>query len=148
MVLACKSLSSERSTLFLVDLTSGELWSKVTAGGETKTIRLPAGSGIAGWVVQNQEFANIPDVYKDERFNQQVDAETGFRTRNMLCGPITNLQGQTVGVIQVINKESGDYDENDVVLLKAFASQAAIAVEHANLYLRLMSSHQKMAVLL
>lgn len=146
--LACISIYSERATLFLVDPGTGELWSKVTAGEDTQSIRLPAGTGIAGWAVKHKEIVNISDVYADDRFNQSIDAETGFRTRNMLCGPITNLQGQTVGVIQIINKFEGDFDDKDIVLFKAFANQAAIAVEHANLYLRLMASHQKMAVLL
>ncbi|MBN2124285.1 MAG: GAF domain-containing protein, partial [Deltaproteobacteria bacterium] len=71
-----------------------------------------------------------------------------YRTRNILSGPVKNLQGQTVGVIQVINKAGGPFTEGDEVLFKAFAYQTAIAVENFRLYQRLLESHNRMSVLL
>ena len=141
-------MNAERATLFLVEPATGDLWSKVAEGESTKTIRVPRGAGIAGWVAQHAETLNIPDAYEDERFNPAVDKRTGFRTRSILCGPVRSLQGDIIGVIQVINKAAGVFVETDETLFRAFSYQAAIAVENFNLYRRLMGSHEKMAIML
>ena len=146
---ASKVMEADRASLFLVDPVTGELWSKVAEGTEgVREIRVPPGTGIAGWVAQHGRFLNVPDAYEDERFNRDNDLKTGYRTRTILCGPVRNLQGMVVGVIQVINKRHGTFDENDEALFRAFAHQAAIAVENFSLYRRLASSNQKMAIML
>lgn len=148
---ASKVMQADRASLFLVDPVSGDLWSKVAEGDGSaamKEIRVPAGSGIAGWVAQHGEFLNIADAYDDERFNQANDVRTGYRTRSILCGPVLNLQGSIVGVIQVINKDTGKFEPDDETLFRAFAHQAAIAVENFNLYRRLVASNEKMAIML
>jgi adenylate cyclase len=145
---ASKVMQADRASLFLVDPVTGDLWSKVAEGAETKEIRVPAGTGIAGWVAQHGEVVNIADAYEDARFNRANDLRTGYRTRSILCGPVLDLQGQIVGVIQVINKEGGRFEPEDETLFRAFAHQAAIAVENFNLYRRLVASNEKMAILL
>jgi CRP-like cAMP-binding protein len=135
---ASKVMCADRASLFLVDPATGDLWSKVAEGdGDstlTREIRVPAGSGIAGWVAQHGEFLNIADAYDDDRFSKANDVRTGYRTKTILCGPVRNLQGQIVGVIQVINKDGGRFEPEDETLFRAFAHQAAIAVENFNLY--------------
>ena len=81
---------AERGTLFLVDEKSEEIWSLIAHGMKKREIRLPLGKGIAGYVAQSGEILNIPDAYADPRFNRDVDAQTGYRTRNILCLPIRN----------------------------------------------------------
>ena len=141
-------LNAERASLFLVDPFTGELWSKVAQGEESREIRLPTGTGVAGWAVQNDQLVNISDAYQDHRFNPEVDHQTGFKTRSILCGPVKNLMGEIIGVIQVINKKTGIFDSTDEGLFKAFAYQTTIAVENFRLYQKMLSSHEKMAVLL
>ncbi|MBN1102259.1 MAG: GAF domain-containing protein [Deltaproteobacteria bacterium] len=148
VVTASKVLKADRATLFLVDHFTGELWSKVALGEEKHEIRIPLGKGVAGWVAQHDETVNIQDAYADPRFDSSVDGLTGYRTRSILSGPIKNLQGETVGVIQVINKKGGSFDREDEILFKAFAYQTAIAVENFRLYQRLLQSHDRMAILL
>ena len=145
---ASRVLDAERATLFLLDNPAGELWSKVAEGEEMREIRIPVGKGVAGWVVEHGEMVNIPDAYEDSRFNPEVDRVTGYKTRSILCGPVTNLRGEIVGVIQVINKEHGVFDKKDEKLFKAFAYQTAISVENFRLYRRLVASHETMAILL
>ena len=77
---------------------------------------------------------NIADAYKDPRFNPAVDKETGFRTRSVICSPVINREGKTIGVIQGINKKEGVFDEEDEDLLQALSSQTAVALENAQLY--------------
>ena len=145
---ASSVMDAERASLFLVDRVSGEIWSKVAEGEKGQEIRVPIGKGVAGWVAQHGEFVNIPDAYEDSRFNNETDRRTGYRTRSILCGPVNNLHGETVGVVQVINKKQGVFDEEDDKLFRVFAYQTAISVENFRLYQKMMSSHEKMAVLL
>ena len=146
---ASKIMNADRASLFLLDAGTGDLWSKVAEGENTREIRVRAGHGFAGWVVQHGSVLNIPDAYQDERFSKEVDLRTGYRTKSVLCGPVRDLQGQVIGVIQVINKKAGTgFTAEDETLFKAFAHQAAIAVENFNLFRRLKESHEKMALML
>ena len=145
---ASRVMKAERASLFLVDETTGDLWSQVAEGEGTRVLRVPKGSGIAGWVAQHGDLLNIPDAYRDDRFNREMDRKTGFRTKSILCGPVRNLQGRIIGVVQVMNKKGGPFDSSDESLFRAFGYQAAIAVENFHLYRRVVASHGKMAVLL
>jgi adenylate cyclase len=124
-------MDAERATMFLVDEVKGELWSKVAQGPEMKEIRVPIGTGIAGRVAQTGETVHIPDAYQDPRFNPEVDRKTGYRTRNILCIPMKSREGRVLGVMQVLNKRHGDFTREDMRLLDALESQAAIAVQNA-----------------
>ena len=139
---------ADRASLFLIDAVTGDLWSKVAQGAEVKEIRVPAGAGVVGWVAKHREMLNIPDAYQDERFNREVDKQTGYRTKTILCAPIWSLQNDVLGVVQVINKGSGAFNEEDEALLRAFAHQAAVAVENFNLYRKMMANHKRMAIML
>ena len=145
---ASRLTDADRATLFLVDPKTGELWSKVAQGAEIREIRVAAGSGIVGWVVENEEMLNIADAYQDERFNQAVDTRTGYRTSTILCAPVKSVGGPVVGAIQVLNKQLGIFNEDDESLLRAFADQAAVALEHINLYREVVTGHERMAKIL
>lgn len=127
-------LSADRSTLFMHDAKTNELWSHVAQGLGMSEIRFPAHLGIAGTVFTRGETINIPDAYADSRFNQDVDKKTGYKTDTILCMPVINRSGSTIGVIQVLNKRGGPFSEVDEKRLKAFSSQASIAIENAKLF--------------
>ena len=127
-------LEAERSTLFMYDRKTNELWSRVAEGLEVKEIRFPSFAGIAGSCFSTGEVINIPDAYADERFNPEVDKKTGFRTRSILCMPVSNKEGQKLGVVQVLNKKGGPFAFNDERRLRAFTAQAAVALENAQLF--------------
>lgn len=129
-----KLLSAERSTLFMYDENTDELWSHLSLNLEIQEIRIPYNVGIAGAVFQTGETINIPEAYADERFNRAVDEETGFRTRSILTVPIVNKDEKTIGVLQVLNKDSGPFLEADEKRLRAFASQISIALENAQIH--------------
>ena len=65
-------------------------------------IRVPFGVGIAGRVAEAGTSMNIPDAYACSLFNPAIDRKTGFRTRNILCCPISDMSGNHVAVIQVL----------------------------------------------
>jgi adenylate cyclase len=127
-------LQADRSTLFLVDPRTNEIWSKVAQGAGMVEIRVPIGRGIAGTVAATGETINIPDAYADPRFNPEVDRRTGYRTRTILCAPIRDGAGAVVGVAQVLNKASGPFNRDDEELLAALSAQAFIALDNARLF--------------
>lgn len=127
-------LHADRSTLFMYDDKTDELWSSVAQGEESREIRFPSHLGIAGTVFTTGETINIPDAYADPRFNPDVDKRTGYRTHSILCMPVINKEGTIIGVTQVLNKRGGPFTHLDEKRLKAFSAQASIAIENAKLF--------------
>lgn len=127
-------VEAERTTIFLYDPKTDRLWSRVAQGLLAGTIEVPLGSGIVGHVAQQLVVTNIADAYTDERFNQEFDRSTGYRTRSVLCAPILSGGGKLLGVLQSINKINAEnfdlYDESLIVVL---ASHVAVAIERARL---------------
>ncbi len=134
MTEATRMLDSERSTLFLNDEKTNELFSHVGAGLDSFEIRLPNTAGIAGTVFTTGKTINIPHAYADLRFNPSFDKQTGFFTRSILCVPVVNKRGKVIGVTQVLNKRGGPFDDEDESRLKAFTAQIAIGLENAKLF--------------
>lgn len=120
-------LDCERATVFLHDPATDELYSEVATGG--KQIRFPSNLGIAGEVFRDGAVVNVPDAYSDARFNQSIDKQTGFRTRNILTCPLVGFDGKRVGVVQVLNKRRGGFSDWDVELVKTLGAQAGVAIQ-------------------
>lgn len=129
------AIQADRCTVFLWDKDTDELWSKVALGlDSSKEIRFPADKGLAGYVVKTGESLNIVDAYNDSRFNPEVDLKTGYRTKTILCMPITNNNREIIGAFQVLNKIDGVFTKNDEDLLIAIGGSASIALENAQLF--------------
>jgi adenylate cyclase len=141
-------MDADRSTLFLVDETKQQLWSKVAEGAALSEIRIPLGSGIAGHVAKTGETVNIPDAYNDPRFNPDVDRRTGYRTRTILCMPMRSKDGKILGVLQVLNKRHGVFTHQDEELLAAFASGVAVTIRNAMLNEEIRKRMQTSEILL
>ena len=131
---ATKMLQAERSTLFLNDEKSDELWSLVGEGIGATEIRFPNHLGIAGTVFTTGQSVNIPHAYADLRFNPAFDKQTGFFTRSILCTPVVNKDGKVIGVTQVLNKHGGPFTDEDESRLRAFTAQVSISLENAKLF--------------
>ncbi len=137
-------VDADRSTLYLLDEDTGELWSKVAQGEQVVEIRLTVGEGLAGWVAQGGRAVNIKDAYQDARFDQHWDRKTGYRTRSILCVPMKNHHGRILGVIQALNKRGGYFSVDDESLLSALASQAAVCVENSKLFLSVVGKNMEL----
>ncbi|MBF0147396.1 MAG: GAF domain-containing protein [Magnetococcales bacterium] len=131
---ATRLLQADRGTLFLNDEKTNELFSRVAMGGSIGEIRLPNHVGIAGAVFTSGETINIPYAYADLRFNPAFDKKTGYFTRSIICIPVVNKEGRTIGVTQMLNKKGGSFNQEDESRLKAFTAQVAIALENAKLF--------------
>jgi adenylate cyclase len=131
---ATRMLGADRSTLFLNDEKTNELFSRVAQGDSIGEIRLPNHLGIAGYVFTSGKTVNIPYAYADLRFNPAFDKKTGYFTRSILCVPVANKNGKTIGVTQVLNRRGGPFTGEDEQRLKAFTAQVAIGLENAKLF--------------
>ncbi len=131
---ATRMLDADRSTLFLNDEKTNQLWSQVSQGLDSTEIRFPNHLGIAGAVFQNGVTINIPHAYADMRFNPAFDKQTGFFTKSILCVPIVNQHNKIIGVTQVLNKRIGAFNADDEARLKAFTAKIAIALQNADLF--------------
>ncbi|MFH1748067.1 MAG: GAF domain-containing SpoIIE family protein phosphatase [Planctomycetota bacterium] len=135
-------LTCERATIFLYDATTNELYSRVATG--VKSIRFPADRGIAGAAARDRAVVNVTDAYADERFNPEIDRETGFRTRNLLTFPLENLDGDLMGVLQALNKTDEPFDHADEELARVLSAQAGVALHRWRL-LEEYAEKQRMA---
>ena len=128
-------LDCERATLFINDEKTNELYTEVGEGLDEKSvIKFPNHLGIAGNVFTSGKPVNIPHAYADLRFNPAFDKQTGFFTRSILCMPVFNKEGKTIGVSQVLNKRGGAFNAEDEKRLAAFTSQISMGIENAKLF--------------
>ena len=127
-------------SLLLVDSETGDLIFEIAASSmlqQLKGARLERGMGVAGWVAQHGQPILIPDISKDDRFNEHFDQKLLFTTHSVVCVPM-KIKDQVIGVIELINSyEEFDFEESDILLINAIADFAAIALENARNYKRI-----------
>jgi len=126
-------LNAERGTIFLSDKSSNELYSRVALGNLKHEIRLLNDSGIAGHSFTTGEPIIVNNAYADPHFNAAIDNETGFITRNVLCVPIRQNNGEIIGVAQLLNKKKGRFTQLDLNLLTEMTKQGAHFLKSAQL---------------
>lgn len=141
MEATCQLMNCETGSLFLVDKKRSELYWETAlgpSGAELKeSFRLPIDDrSIAGYVAMTGKAMLVNDVAHSKYHFKKADEKTHFRTRNMVCVPVT-AKGSVIGVLQAINKVNASFEEEDLKLLENLSHQVAIAVENAQLYTRL-----------
>jgi signal transduction histidine kinase len=125
-------VDADRATLYIFNRDHDEIWSKIATELEIREIRLSVGQGAAGLAAQTLQPVNVTDARTDPRVAARViDEKTGYETRTTLAVPLLNLRKELVGVLQVVNKRGGVFDEDDQSLLVAFASYAGVCLENA-----------------
>lgn len=137
-------MHAERTTLFLHDPTTGEIWSKIAEGEVQREIRLAPGTGIAGWVARERTPTLVPDAYRDARFNPDIDARTGFRTHSVAAAPVLGRDGELAGVLQVLNHRGGPFGDSELGLLETIAAQVAYAIENARLSQQILDQNREL----
>ncbi len=133
-------LDADRGTVFLYDDVADELVVRVGTGLEQ--IRIPANKGIVGESAQTRRLINVPDCYADDRFNQAIDKQTGYRSRCMLTIPLIGYEDSLVGVLQILNKNNGVFDEQDEFVAQALAAQAAVVLHRAKITEQIIESER------
>lgn len=125
----CELLEADRASIFVYDAPHNELWGRVAHG--QPDLRVPADRGIAGLTAQERRLVNIPDCSVDPRINRAVDANSGYRTRNLLSIPMISSEDQLVGVLQALNNSCGAFTEAHEQLGQTLAAQCAVLLQRA-----------------
>jgi two-component system phosphate regulon sensor histidine kinase PhoR len=132
-----RTLNVESISVGLIEPASGDIeFVDILMGPlfrDLPPIRLKRGQGIAGWVVDHCEPVIVNDAYSDSRFYSQIDHRSGFHTGSMICIPL-QVEERVIGVLQAINKEVGNFNDNDLRLLQAIGGPLAAAIENAQLH--------------
>ncbi len=136
---ALETISAKDGSLLVLDEDTRELVFVVTHGDlpadDLVWRRLPPGTGIGGWVAENQRSVIVNDVQSDERFYPVIDEEFGFKTRSMLAAPVIG-GGQVLGVIEVLNKQDGRLFNHDdqrlLTLMCRFSGELLTSVIQQN----------------
>ena len=125
--------SSDRCTVWVVSDDKKTIWTKVAHGIDA--IELPINSGIVGHAIGKGEKILIDDVYKDDRFNRDIDKQTGYRTKSMMVIPMFDKDREIIGAFQVINHQGdeGVFDKRDMERLMLASTYAAETLVSAKL---------------
>lgn len=134
-------VSIDRATVFVVDRDRNELRSLVAQGVSGNEIRLPLGDGIAGAVAVTGETIDISGAYSDSRFNPSFDATLDYVTKDIFSMPIFNRSGQTVGVLELLNR-SEPFREDDLEFLHSVLVHIGLALENAWLHRQLLEKRK------
>jgi sigma-B regulation protein RsbU (phosphoserine phosphatase) len=124
-------LRADRGTVWLYDAAADQLVIEIATG--FAPVRIPTSVGLAGACARGRRIINVPDCYADERFNPEVDKRSGYRTRCMLSLPLIDHKDVLVGVMQVLNKLDGVFDDNDEALATVLAAQCAVALQRVRM---------------
>ncbi|WP_375539699.1 GAF domain-containing protein [Oscillatoria sp. FACHB-1407] len=158
-------MQADRSTLWLLDRDSHELWTKIPINNELKEYRIPMSAGFAGQVATTGEPLLIPfDLYDhpNSAISKETDQKTGYRTCSILCMPVFNADNELIAVTQLINKrKQGDhppydpanypeapecwrasFNRNDLEFMQAFNIQAGVALQNAKLFATVKQQEQ------
>jgi phosphoserine phosphatase len=124
-------LAADKAALWLYDPATRDLVMKVPQ--LELAPRIEIGVGLVGESLASREIINIPDAYEDPRFKGALDQSTGYKTESVLNVPLLGWEKQPVGVLQLMNKFTGVFDQNDERVAATLAAQCAVAVQRAQL---------------
>jgi len=124
-------LNAERCSVWLHDPVTDEMVLEIAT--DMRHVRIPIGHGLVGACARTRATINVPDCYADPRFDQETDRRSGFRTRCSLSLPMVGHDGQLVGVMQLLNRVDGVFEEADELLAAALAAQCAMALQRARM---------------
>jgi GAF domain-containing protein len=129
---AARQLFGARACSLALLSEDGDELVYTTASGEGERevpgMRLPSGTGIAGWVVMSGQPVAVEDLASDARFARGVAEETGYVPRALLAVPVVSGE-EVLGVLTLLDRdEARPGSEQDMALLSVFAEQAALAL--------------------
>jgi transcriptional regulator with GAF, ATPase, and Fis domain len=125
---ATRLMDCDRASIFIWDREHEQVVACPALGVEGGTLRIPDNQGVVGEVIHSGNSSRVDDTYSDPRFDKSVDEASGYVTRNLLCYPMRDSDGELIGAFEVINKNAGVFTREDEESLSQLAQQAAIAI--------------------
>jgi signal transduction histidine kinase len=144
---AAEVLDCDATSILLYDDKRGELYFTAASGsdpGRLAQIPVPLEGSIAGTIFCENRPLIINNVEKDPRHYGQVGEQVQFHPRTLLGVPM-RIQERVTGVLEALNKRSGDFNEADANILSVIASQAAVAIHNARLVQALQKAYDELS---
>lgn len=142
---ATQLLGCDRASIFIWDKEQHQLIACPALGVEGGKLFLPDNKGIVGDTIRSAKPIIVDDAYHDARFDQSVDKKSGYRTRNLLCVPLFDAEGECIGAFELINKLNGDFSDEDLRSLEDFGIQTAIAIKNTRELENLVRNYQNLS---
>jgi type II secretory ATPase GspE/PulE/Tfp pilus assembly ATPase PilB-like protein/GAF domain-containing protein len=149
---------AELVTLYAIDPTKNELYSKIKSGTSFKEIRIPVSEKvIAGCVAREKKPLNISDVsnvnklknyHPDLTYDKSADKKSGITTKSMLVYPLLH-NNKTMGILQLSNKRFGEkftsFDQKNALIIAdhlslAFYNQKLLSRKKRNKFAYLLEN--------
>ena len=133
---AADLLEAEAASVLLYDEVKQVLYFDAASNLTEPLMRgliVPVDSSIAGWIVTNRKPVIVSDTQKDPRHYGDIAKSTNITTNSMLGVPLI-AKDKVVGVLEAINKLSGEFNEEDQNVLLALGALVAVAIENARLF--------------
>jgi len=125
---------AQAASILLYDQAGRQLYFQVATNMDPmmRGLAVPMDS-IAGWIVTNRRAVRSGDVHQDKRYFKNVAKTLSFETRSLLGIPLIT-KDKIIGVLETINKNSGEFIESDEDMLMVLGAQAAVAIENTRLF--------------
>ena len=134
-------VSVERVSVFIVDRDRNMLQALVAQEVEGRGLSVPVGVGIAGTVATTGEVLDVRDAYADPRFDRRVDGELDHYTNDLFALPVCNRRGETVGVLELVNRLR-PIGTSDREFLLGISVYIGLALENAWLHSQVRAREQ------
>jgi signal transduction histidine kinase len=134
---ALEVVGAEAGSVLLAEPETRQLVFRHIVGAGAELLygtRMPWEKGIAGAVFHSGEPAVIGDVASDDRHFSAIDAHTGYTTRDMIVLPLRRWGGESIGVLEILNKREGRLNHDDLGILTIISALSAEAIEQARLF--------------
>jgi len=128
--------AAEAASILLYDLVKKQLYFQATSNLDVPVMRglnVPIDSSVAGWVLTQKQSVIIADVSEDPRHFREIAKATNISTKSLLAIPLVT-QEKVIGVLELINKQTGEYSNEDLEIICALGAQAAVAIENTRLF--------------
>ncbi len=142
---ASRLMGSERATIFLWDRSTKSLVGRPALGVENNELHIPDNTGVVGQVIRDgrpRRAASNDTTSVRDTISEDVDEMLDFQTRNLVCVPLNNRRGKTIGAFELINRIAGNFTSQDEIDLAEFATLAAAAIEDCQNYQELLSNQK------
>lgn len=144
-----EAMKAEGVSVILHDETRNEFvfcWAESDPNGlvtKLKEICFPTDKGIAGSVFRSGKTELISNIDTDPRHYKEIDRSTGFKTSSMIAAPLQKKE-KTIGVLEVLNKKKGHFDEEDLTFVTTLTPIIAMALDNARMYAELDEAYREL----
>ncbi|PKM99579.1 MAG: hypothetical protein CVU78_05550 [Elusimicrobia bacterium HGW-Elusimicrobia-2] len=141
---SCEIIGAEGMSVLLVSADNNYLKFYAVESSAKEQLRklkvVPVKEGIAGWVFSTGKAVLLNDPYSHPKFLPVVDSKTGYHTKNLICVPLISRM-RSMGVLEIVNKKSGNFTQDDLYFTQALAGIISIVIRNISLFTALTNKN-------